>query len=203
MRKMRPLFRVKRSQAGSFPLLFRGLSRELREFCCLVAATLEGSMVLGSGTLTDLGIVTAFHLLGGKKTAEISVTFLKNDNTLLSLETEVIAENKKQDILLLLAPKLSSEFRPVAIGSLLFDAETIVGKTCVLFGCPHGILGINWKAQVLGVSRDAVFTNAFAAPGISGGGVFSREEGGDYLLWAVHSQFFIHSQTLVSRIVRF
>lgn len=172
-----------------------------RRFCCFIGvATPEGTW-LGSGVLTELGIISAFHLFRYPRIEEAWATFILENGTLTSFNLyDVLAEEPSQDFIILLPPHLSGYFKPVKLGwysHVPFNKKHIVG-----FGCPEGLLGTIWRPEYVASDNYMLYTKGFACGGVSGGGMFTLYNN-EWYLWAINSVYFLQSRTLISRMVRF
>jgi len=175
----------------------------LKRFCCFVAVENKDNVSFGSGVLTEIGLITAHHMFQGiEDPKEVWAAFYvdKNNWTIVELG-EILLENKDNDIIVLSKPVLSSHFTSAKLGWKNKDALFIPTKLKA-FGCPLGLFGKVWKPTFVGMSDKKIYTKGFVCQGISGGGIFSNE-GGKWYLWAIHSGYYTHSNTLVSSIVKF
>jgi hypothetical protein len=201
---IRPFYQTKKdiAQALSPPILMPdSLPLPFRRFCCLVVVESKNDLWYGSGTLTNMGILTAYHLFDNNtKITDKWVSFLLENDDWITIDLgDVIFEDRTNDIIIISRPILSSYFKPIKIGypheKFLFSANDLFA-----FGCPLGLLGKIWKPRFVGISENKIYTKNFACLGISGGGIFVRKEN-EWYVCAIHSVFCSQSMTLLSSIV--
>jgi hypothetical protein len=200
---IRPLYHFKKetAQAINFPVLMPdSFPLPFRKFCCLIVAESKSSAWCGAGTLTEMGILTARHLLVHK--TEITnkwASFLLDGNDWATISLgDVLVEDKANDIVILSHPILSSHFTPVKIGWFIKDIF-FTPDNLWAFGCPLGLLGKVWRPRFIGISDKKIYTKNFACPGVSGGGIFTKT-GEEWYVWAVHSELYPQGWTLLSSI---
>jgi hypothetical protein len=196
------LFAKDLNKGMAYPIpIPHSLPLPFRRFCCFVGVSNPEGVWMGSGVLTDIGIISALHLFQHPKIIEVWATFILENGTLTSFNlNKVLVTEPDQDFIILLPPHLSGYFKPVKIGwysHVPFDREHIVA-----FGCPEGLLGTIWKPQYIASDEHLLYTKGFACGGISGGGIFTSYKD-EWYLWAINSVYFPQSKTLVSRMVRF
>jgi hypothetical protein len=199
-----PYFKIKREwgQVAGIPVLMTDtFLQPFRKFCCLVVVESKQQIWCGSGTLIDVGIVSARHIFNQKtQITEKWAAFLLENNEWVTVDLgNVIFEDKDRDIIVLARPLLSSYFKPAKIGwnikELIFTPENSFA-----FGCPIGLLGKVWQPRFIGISETKIYTKGFACPGVSGGGIFTNNND-EWFLWAIHSEFYLPSYTLLSSII--
>jgi hypothetical protein len=179
-----------------------------RRFCCLVICETTRGHYIGSGVLTDIGLITAHHLVRpGPRVKEVYASFILEGNEWTTVDLgETLAEDKEKDIVVFLPPSvLSPFFAPIEIGWRLdefrpYSRNIDSFEWVYIFGCPHGLLGKVWIARFIAISNGSIYTKGFGCPGVSGGGVFTKV-GETWKVWAINSTLYTGSKTLVSRLI--
>jgi hypothetical protein len=148
-----------------------------------------------------MGILTAHHLfVHNTEIVDKWASFLLENNNWVTIDLgDVLLEDKPNDIIVVSHPVLSPYFKPVKIGWLSKDTIFVTDNLWA-FGCPLGLLGKVWKPRFIGMSENKLYTKNFACPGVSGGGIFTNK-GDEWYVWAIHSEFYSQSWTLVSSII--
>lgn len=192
----RPRFVVRktgRSISELLPWLFPHFHGELKRFVCFVAAENEELMVVGSGTITHSGVVTAAHLFHFPFT-EATITFFVDDCHIVTIPINHITLDAEKDIAFcnVVVP---SHIVPCSLPIAKMEVDA---KKLLAFGCPQGVFGHSWRAKAISHNSDFIISRGVAIPGISGGGIYYKKNGKWFLL-AVHSFAYLDSKTLYSR----
>jgi hypothetical protein len=201
---IRPLYQIRKeaAQSLSLPVLMPDtVPLPFRRFCCLVVVESRSDLWYGAGTLTDMGILTAHHLfVHNTEITDKWASFLLEGSDWVTVDLgDVLLEDKDNDIIIVSHPVLSSYFTPIKIGWLLKDL-LFTPDNLWAFGCPLGLLGKVWRPRFVGISEKKIYTKNFACPGVSGGGIFTKK-GDEWYVWAVHSELYPQSWTLLSSLV--
>jgi len=201
----KPVFVVspKRVRDNEYPTLdLNAVPPSFRRFCVFVASlNKNGGMSIGAGTLAKIrggvGIITALHLFSKNSAGILVCFFLENNWCAIELPmSNIIAHSNKLDLAVIKLDYVSSWFQPVDLG----PSRGILTTEFYAFGCPQGIFGKVWKAELIAINNNDIYTRGFGAPGVSGGGLFTQY-GDTFYLWAIHSSLHVSSQTLVSKMV--
>jgi hypothetical protein len=177
--------------------------------------TLKGQefdvIYIGAGTLTEVGLVTAYHLVQVvplDNIQEVSMVFLNDDykkqKILIGSHGNFLSSvpfsDKMRDIMVLRVPTDDLKgLKPIKIWSGE-KIEEIYG-----FGCPNGLFGLSWEMRSAVISDDTISSTDFDAPGISGGGVLGKvktKRKTEYVLMGVHSYCDLQSGTVFSYITK-
>lgn len=192
----RPKFVVAKTQPGVsevLPWLFPYFWGKLKRFVCFVAVENEKTMVMGSGTITHSGVVTAAHLFSFPF-EEATITLFVNDCHVSTIPIRGVTLDVERDLAFCEAV-VPNYIVPCSLPN---DKMKVDVQKLVAFGCPQGVFGQSWKPRAISHTQEFVISRGVAIPGISGGGIYYEKNGKWYLL-AVHSFAYLDSKTLYSR----
>lgn len=194
MSMVRPSYKVNKAddelRAKSFPFV-APIPAHLRRFVCFVIVENSKIAMLGSGTFTTEGIVTAGHLFSFDF-EKITVVLHSDYHHITRVPALGVTIEHTQDIAYLLSVAIPKFMKPC-----LLPSSGIATEKFIAFGCPQGIYGITWHPKVVGFEKGWIITQGLVIPGISGGGLYYRHKGRWYLA-GVHSWGYLDNKTLYS-----
>lgn len=192
----KPCFVVRKEQesiSNLLPWIFPHFNYELKRFVCFVAAENDKIIVLGSGTITTSGVITAAHIFSFAF-QKATITLFVDDHHIATLPINGVSLDVYKDIALCNVDFPSySHPCPFPVPKISME-----NKRLIAFGCPQGVFGQSWETKALGNNADFIVSRGVAIPGISGGGIYCKEKN-EWLLLAVHSFAYLDSKTLYSR----
>lgn len=182
MMMYRPVFLLNKEEGWTDNYPYTApIPKVFRRFTCFVIAEDDETIRIGSGTITNDGIITAKHIFAFDF-QKVDIVLYADDYHLVSVPVMEVNCETNRDIARLYAitPRY---IRPCLIPQ---SQLTIEGSKFYAFGCPQGIFGLIWKPNVVSYDEDWIISLNMLIPGISGGGIYYRHKD-DWYLVAVHS----------------
>jgi hypothetical protein len=158
-------------------------------------------IVCGSGALTTLGILTAFHLINNEKPDLIYASFILSDYEYFSFELKDSINFPELDLAIFEAPTMLYDFYEpagVIVDDPDFVKEILKKEKIYGFGCPNGILGVVWEAKPLAFHKGKVYSKGVAYSGISGGPLFYFKNEHP-IVFAINFSIYTGSGTIVAQ----
>jgi len=199
---VRPVYNAK--YVCQFPIrAFTLVPIEVRKSCCFIGVEHSEHQKIGcgSGFLTHLGIITAYHVVNVEKPDLVYASFIHSDHDYFSFELGEALVFPELDLAIFEAPTILSDFYEPA--SVIVDQPNLVKEILKKekiygFGCPQGILGIVWEAKPLAFHEGKIYSKGLAFFGISGGPMFYLKDG-KLVVLAINFAIYAGSGTIISR----
>jgi len=177
---------------SAFVPYYLPIPHELRRFAVCVVVETATAYYLGSGTVTEKGIITAKHLFPELGVMDARIYLYSSMYTTTIVPVRGVYFEVDRDIALLEA-SVPQFIRPCSIKQL----SNINPRRLVAFGCPNACYGVSWRPCIVSYNDDFVVTQDVVIPGVSGGGIIYNYNDKWHVI-AVHSFGYLREKTLYS-----